>query len=247
MSQSPAGWYPQADGRQRYWDGQQWTEQFAPGQDGPAPTEQPAVAAVGEQKRAWYTKKRVLIPSALIALFAIVGALSGGGDDTTKTIVPVAAETSGTAEPNAATTPADETSAPAKPTAAVTPAAEAPATPTSKPAAPKPAAPKTPELTSGQRNALRSAESYLAMMGMSKAGLIQQLSSPAGEGYSKADATFAANHVKADWNAEAIESAKNYMEMMPMSRAALIQQLSSPAGEQFTKAQATQAADAVLR
>jgi len=28
---SPAGWYPQPDGRQRYWDGQQWTENFAPG------------------------------------------------------------------------------------------------------------------------------------------------------------------------------------------------------------------------
>jgi hypothetical protein len=84
-------------------------------------------------------------------------------------------------------------------------------------------------------------------MGMCKAGLIPQLSSPAGEGYCKADATFAANHVKADWNAEAIESAKHYMEMMPMSRAALIQQLSSSAGDQFTKAQATQAADAVLR
>jgi hypothetical protein len=37
--------------------------------------------------------------------------------------------------------------------------------------------------------------------GFSKAGLIQQLSSPAGEGYSKADAKAAANHVDADWNA----------------------------------------------
>ena len=25
-----AGWYPQPDGRQRYWDGQRWTENFAP-------------------------------------------------------------------------------------------------------------------------------------------------------------------------------------------------------------------------
>ncbi len=25
---SPAGWYPQADGRQRYWDGELWTERF---------------------------------------------------------------------------------------------------------------------------------------------------------------------------------------------------------------------------
>ena len=231
MSQSPAGWYPQADGRQRYWDGQQWTEQFAPGQDGPAPMGQPAAAKVGEPKRAWYTKKRVLIPSALIALFVLIGALDGGGDDATKDIASVAAESSG----------------PATPAAAATPAAGASPTSSSKPAASKPAAPKTPELTSGQKNALRSAENYIELMAMSKAGLIRQLSSPAGEGYSKADATFAANHVKADWNAEAIESAKNYMEMMPMSRAALIQQLSSPAGELFTKAQATQAADAVLR
>jgi hypothetical protein len=28
---SPAGWYPQPDGRQRYWDGELWTENFAPG------------------------------------------------------------------------------------------------------------------------------------------------------------------------------------------------------------------------
>jgi Protein of unknown function (DUF2510) len=27
----PAGWYPQPDGRQRYWDGELWTENFAPG------------------------------------------------------------------------------------------------------------------------------------------------------------------------------------------------------------------------
>lgn len=28
MSEAPAGWYPQADGRQRYWDGVAWTEHF---------------------------------------------------------------------------------------------------------------------------------------------------------------------------------------------------------------------------
>jgi Domain of unknown function (DUF4429)/Protein of unknown function (DUF2510)/Short C-terminal domain len=26
-----AGWFPQDDGQQRYWDGEQWTEHFAPG------------------------------------------------------------------------------------------------------------------------------------------------------------------------------------------------------------------------
>jgi hypothetical protein len=37
-------------------------------------------------------------------------------------------------------------------------------------------------MTSGQKNALDSAQSYLDMQGFSKAGLIQQLSSSAGEG-----------------------------------------------------------------
>jgi hypothetical protein len=30
QSHGPAGWYLQADGRQRYWDGQQWTENYTP-------------------------------------------------------------------------------------------------------------------------------------------------------------------------------------------------------------------------
>jgi hypothetical protein len=33
-----AGWYPQPDGQQRYWDGQQWTENFAPGSGTPVTT-----------------------------------------------------------------------------------------------------------------------------------------------------------------------------------------------------------------
>ena len=30
MSNTPAGWYPQPDGQQRYWDGQQWTQHTRP-------------------------------------------------------------------------------------------------------------------------------------------------------------------------------------------------------------------------
>ena len=30
QSHTPAGWYSQADGRQRYWDGQQWTDNYTP-------------------------------------------------------------------------------------------------------------------------------------------------------------------------------------------------------------------------
>lgn len=100
-------------------------------------------------------------------------------------------------------------------------------------------------MTSGQENALESAQSYVDMSGFSKANLIQQLSSSAGEGYSKADATFAANNVDADWNKEAVESAQSYLDMQGFSKANLIQQLSSSVGEKFTPAQARYAANKV--
>jgi hypothetical protein len=40
LSTAAAGWYPQPDGQQRYWDGELWTERFAPGAEVPsaAPT-----------------------------------------------------------------------------------------------------------------------------------------------------------------------------------------------------------------
>ena len=41
---TPAGWYPQPDGRQRYWDGQRWTEHVAPGIAGPILSDRPLVA-----------------------------------------------------------------------------------------------------------------------------------------------------------------------------------------------------------
>jgi hypothetical protein len=115
-----------------------------------------------------------------------------------------------------------------------------------KPAAQeKPAAEKKPDMSSGQKNALEAGQNYLDTMPFSKAGLIQQLSSSAGDGYSKADATFAANHVDADWNKEAVEAAKNYLDTMPMSKDALIEQLASSAGDKYTQAQARYAASKV--
>lgn len=108
---------------------------------------------------------------------------------------------------------------------------------------PKPA-PK-PALTTSEEQAIESANSYLTMGGFSRAGLIKQLTSKYGEGFSAADATFAVDHVKADWNAQAVESAKSYLQMGGFSRAGLIKQLTSPYGEQFTLAQATYAVDHV--
>lgn len=102
-----------------------------------------------------------------------------------------------------------------------------------------------PTETVSQHAAVQSAKSYLEMGGFSKAGLIDQLDSTAGAGFSKADATYAVNHVTVNWNKQALDSAKSYMEMGGFSRAALLDQLTSSAGGQFTQAQAEYAVNHV--
>jgi colicin import membrane protein len=106
---APAGWYPQPDGTQRYWDGQQWTEHIAPGAGVSAPVSepvaqtvaQPVVAAAGpaevtptayeatpevyglapaiDEARPWWKKKRFIIPGAALVLVVLVAAISSGG------------------------------------------------------------------------------------------------------------------------------------------------------------------------
>jgi hypothetical protein len=94
-------------------------------------------------------------------------------------------------------------------------------------------------LTSVQANAARSAEQYLSMTGFSRDGLIQQLSSSAGEGYSVADATAAVDSLTVDWNENASKSARQYLDMSGFSCSGLIEQLSSRAGDKYTVEQAT--------
>jgi outer membrane biosynthesis protein TonB len=102
-----------------------------------------------------------------------------------------------------------------------------------------------PDMTTAQNNAVQAAQDYLDTMAMSKQGLIELLSSSAGDGYARADATFAVSHVDADWNKEAVEAARDYLDTVPMSGAELTQQLSSSAGDGFTLAQATYAVSKV--
>lgn len=102
-------------------------------------------------------------------------------------------------------------------------------------AEPDPAA----NLTGPQKNARRSAETYLEMKGFSKKGLIQQLSSDAGDGYEKADATAAVESLTVDWNEQAARSAKDYLEMQGFSCSGLVEQLSSSAGDGFTREEAS--------
>ena len=92
--------------------------------------------------------------------------------------------------------------------------------------------------TSGQSNARESAEQYLQTGAFSRAGLIKQLSSQYGEGYSKADAIYAVNHIDVNWKEQAAKAAKSYLDTSAFSRAGLIQQLESGYGDGFTHAQA---------
>ena len=93
-------------------------------------------------------------------------------------------------------------------------------------------------LTGPQKNAVRSAKNYLAMTGFSRDGLIQQLSSDAGDGYRATDATVAVDSLNIDWDKQAVRSAKNYLKMMGFSCKGLIQQLSSSAGDKYSLSQA---------
>lgn len=101
--------------------------------------------------------------------------------------------------------------------------------------------------TPGEQQALGQAQDYLGYSAFSYNGLIAQLDSPYGGQFSKADATWAADHCGADWNAEAVKAAQEYLKTSHFSHAALVAQLDSAYGGQFTRAQAeygaTQAGD----
>lgn len=117
----------------------------------------------------------------------------------------------------------------------------------STPAQPTPVAPPQPSYSVPQQQAIASAESYLSDgQGFSKLGLIQQLSSHYGEGFSQKLARFAVNHVSVNWRHQAVLSARGYMSSQPgWSFNGLVQQLNSPFGENFTLAQAEYAAHKV--
>ena len=234
---TPAGWYPQDDGRQRYWDGTQWTEHFAPADAGAAapavgqPTTGVGVAPVaspGKAARPWFKKKRFIIPGAVAVFFLAIGmadAASGGG-------TPEPTQAVGLLSASSAPTP---TTGALKATATPTPSPKVTPTKAAVKVTPKPAA---PTLTVAQANALGAAEDYLDYAGFSKKGLIKQL---AFEGYETKDIDAALATMKVDWNAEAAESAKAYVDMTHFSRSGLIKQLRF---EGYTSKQAAHGADA---
>ena len=94
------------------------------------------------------------------------------------------------------------------------------------------------ELTKPQKNAVRSANSYLEMSGFSRKGLISQLSSEYVDDYDVRDATVAVDSLSVDWNTQAVRSANSYLEMSGFSCNSLIKQLSSEYADKYTQSQA---------
>jgi hypothetical protein len=93
-------------------------------------------------------------------------------------------------------------------------------------------------LTAAQKNAARSAVSYLDYTGFSRLGLIDQLSSEYGDGYDRGDAARAVDSLNVNWNAQAVRVARKYLAYKGFSCNGLIEQLSSEHGDQFTASQA---------
>lgn len=98
-------------------------------------------------------------------------------------------------------------------------------------------------LTDEQQDAVGAAEDYLDFTAFSRKGLIQQLSSDAGSGFSKKDATIAVDSMDIDYKEQAVKAAKSYRDFSHFSRKGLIQQLESSYGSGFTHDQAVYGAD----
>ena len=158
-------------------------------------------------------------------------------------IIIVAAATSTPGKPAATAQPsqvaAPTSQAPLPTSQAPVPSSQVAAPPQSTPEAAAPATSEAPQFSPQVEQARSSAESYLDISGFSRAGLIRQLSSQAGDGYPKDVATQAVDSLHIDWNAEAVKSAQSYLDMQSFSCSGLINQLSSSAGDGYTKAQAT--------
>lgn len=93
--------------------------------------------------------------------------------------------------------------------------------------------------TVSQKNAVRSAKSYLGYSAFSYTGLIKQLEY---EKFSHADAVYGADNSGADWSEQAAKAAQAYIKYSAFSRGSLIEQLKY---EGFTQTQAEHGADAV--
>ncbi|WP_296139234.1 Ltp family lipoprotein [uncultured Tessaracoccus sp.] len=217
-------------------------QQYGPHAEVPNPYAPQAAAPT--RKKAWYKRKRVIIP--VIAVLGLA-ALAPKGDDEGEVAAPAPSvsvqasepttEPLATAEPSTAGTDAVEpdTAASAEPASVETSGVSAS---TVEPAAEPSEAPDD-GITVSQSNAIDKARGYLSFAAFSRKDLIEQLEY---EGFSKADATFAVERIAPDWDEQAVKKATSYLDTMAFSKRGLREQLEF---DGFSKAQATQAVDQV--
>ena len=87
---NPAGWYPQADGQQRYWDGEQWTENFAPGSSPGLPEGVSSETAPGAARKNWFLRHKVITAVGAVLLLAMFSGIASGGGTKSVNIAPAA-------------------------------------------------------------------------------------------------------------------------------------------------------------
>jgi hypothetical protein len=193
---------------------QQYPPQAPPWQQQPVPPQR------APRRKSWPARHKVL--SGFIAAGAIT-IIAVAASSSNKPIAPAADSTT------AASSPASPAAAPSSAAAS-----SAPSTPT---------APTSPSMTGAQQQAVDAAQSYLSEgQGFSEQGLLGQLTSSAGNGFSKSDAKFAINYLDPNWDKQAVDAANGYLsEGQGFSEQGLLQQLTSGAGDGFTEVQAGKA------
>lgn len=196
-------------------------------------------AAPVPKKRVW--RRWWFIASAALIVLVVIAGIAAPPKDEKATATTLALTVGSVGPDTSASSASEPTTTPSTSPATSPPMTSPPAT--SPPVTAPPAAESN--LTPAQRNAVRSAESYLAFMGFSRQGLIDQLSSQFGDQFAVEDATVAVDSLNVDWNAQAVESAQSYLDLMGFSCQGLIDQLSSDYGDQYTVEQATYGASQV--
>jgi Protein of unknown function (DUF2510) len=78
---NPAGWYPQPDGQQRYWDGQRWTGHRAQGIA--------VVSLPAKDHRAWFRQRKVIVAAGSVLLLGVYLGVAGGGSGTEAAAAPM--------------------------------------------------------------------------------------------------------------------------------------------------------------
>ena len=201
------------------------------------PPQPPMPATPAPSKKPWFKRWWVWVIAGVVVLGGIGGALGGGDTEESLQADEPAPEVSQDDESDVVeeASVAEEDEAEAEP---VEEPAEDPE-PVEEPEPTEEAVPEGPDLTASQANAVRSAENYVSMTAFSRDGLIEQLEF---EQYSTEDATFAVDHINADWGAEAVEKAEDYIDMMGFSKQGLIDQLEF---DKFTPEDANNAADVI--